>query len=347
MKTTTKVLLSLSFIFIGLGAIGLLWGERAGGLEDIQKATAPTSIRKDISSFKDLELDLASRDVIIQPSEDQNWHLSYYDDDKILGKLDITQSGDSLSLKQDSKETIVTGIISIMGFYLNSQTKDYADIVISVPKDTTLDNLTGFSGRSVELYALKLDNIDLTADYVTTDDVHIAKGKVSPRTLHLTNSSADKLNITDYDYLSMINSNLKNSQLETNYGDFDMDKGLLQNVSMKHDDSDLSLKNGELDNVSLSGEYNNLSSSNLRLKNLIDISNAYSAIDINLAKEGRGSTNFNLKVTDSELTVSDDLSESTQITSTDQNTVHQFTKQVKNNTATLTISNKEGEITVK
>ena len=87
MKKTTKAILSLSLFCIILGGAAALFGSLNGGIEAIQKATQPQKVDKNITSFKELNLDLPMRHLTIEPSKDNNWHLSYYTDDKILGKV--------------------------------------------------------------------------------------------------------------------------------------------------------------------------------------------------------------------------------------------------------------------
>ena len=96
--------------------------------------------------------------------------------------------------------------------------------------------------------------------------------------------------------------------------------------------------------MTLLGEYNDISATRLKLQNLVDISNAYNSIDINLDDKTKATTNLNLTVTDAKLDLSKAIIGTSSIASDDDG--QRFHKQVKDNTATLTIRNKEANLAV-
>lgn len=347
MKKNTKTILSLSLFCIILGGAAALFGSLNGGIETIQKATQPQKVDKNITSFKELNFDLPTRHLTIEPSKDNNWHLSYYTDDKILGKVQVRQEEETLNLKQNPQGSFFSGIITTFGYYLNhrdNRDNEYQTIVLSVPKETQMKTIKGYVSGNTRLYNLKLENLDLSSGSIHTDELTINQGTLSASALFLDNTQVEQLNLTDYNYLSLTNSNLKHAKLAADYASTDIDNSQLHNTTINANNNTLKLTNTLLDNVTLLGEFNDISATRLKLQNLVDISNAYNRIDINLDDKTKATTNLNLTVTDAKLDLSKAIIGTASIASDDDG--QRFNKQVKDNTATLTIRNKEANLAV-
>lgn len=346
MKKSTKFLFILSLFCIGFGIVAILWGDKNGGLKDIKEATAAQKIQKELSSFKQLDLNLNTRALVIEPSKDDKWHLSYYSDDKVLGELSTQQDGDKLSLKELEKGNIVTGPLSALGYYLNNQDKDSHDVVLSVPKDAKFDSIKGYVSGSAHLYNFSVKEVNLTSESIYTDDTSISKADFSASSLYLDNSNISQLKLKDSDYLSLTNSTIKDSELEGDATTLDIDKSQLQNTLVAIENGSFTLTDTELDNVSLTGDSNAITAKQLILKNLVEITSHYSNITIQLDDKTRTSTNFNIKVTNDDLQVSDMIAGPDKVTSDDNQENLTFNKQVKDNKATLTIDNQEGPVSI-
>ncbi|MEQ9764667.1 DUF4097 family beta strand repeat-containing protein [Streptococcus jiangjianxini] len=346
MKKTNKFLFILSLIFISFGTVAVLWGHSHGGLKDIKEATATKKVEQELSSFKHLELKLNTRDLIIEPSKDDKWHLTYYTGSKVLGKLTVKQDGDSLSLKQADKTTNVTGLLSALGYYLNNQDRDSHDVVLSVPKNAKFDNIKGYVSGSTHLYHFPIKEVDLTSESIYTDDTVISKANFSANSLYLDNSNISRLKLDASDYLSLTNSTIDRGQFEGNSTTIDVDKSHLQNTAIKLEDGTLTLTDTELDNVNLSGDSNTITAKQLSLKNLTEITSRYSDITIHLEEKTRSTTNFNLKIIDEELNLSDAIASSDQMITDEDQEKLSFHKQGKDNKATLTINSKEGPVSI-
>ncbi|MGT2774500.1 DUF4097 family beta strand repeat-containing protein [Streptococcus hyovaginalis] len=346
MKKSNKFLFILSLIFIGFGTVAILWGNSHDGLKDIKEATAAKKVEQELSSFKHLELKLNTRDLIIEPSKDDKWHLTYYTDRKVLGELTVKQDDDKLSLNQADETTTVTGLLSALGYYLNNQDIDSHDVVLSVPKNAKFDSIKGYVSGSTHLYNFPIEEVDLTSESIYTDDTVISKANFSANSLYLDNSNISQLKLDASDYLSLTNSTIKEAQLDGESTILEVDKSHLQNTSITIANGAFTLTDTELDNVNLSGDSNAITAKQLALKNLIEITSDYSDITIHLEEKTRSTTNFNLKVTNEELKVSDAITGSDQITADENQENHSFNKQVKDNNATLTINSKEGPISI-
>ena len=121
---------------------------------------------------------------------------------------------------------------------------------------------------------------------------------------------------------------------------------ILQNTSVAIENGSFTLTDTELDNVSLTGDSNAITAKQLILKNLVEITSHYSDITLQLDDETRSNINFNLRVTNDDLEVSDMIAGPDKVTSDDNQENLTFNKQVKDNKATLTIDNQEGPVSI-
>ncbi|WP_438837891.1 hypothetical protein [Streptococcus pluranimalium] len=219
-------------------------------------------------------------------------------------------------------------------------------MVLSVPKDAKFDSIKGYVSGSAHLYNFSVKEVNLTSESIYTDDTSISKADLSASSLYLDNSNISQLKLKASDYLSLTNSTIKDSELEGDATTLDIDKSQLQNTLVAIENGSFTLTDTELDNVSLNGDSNVITAKQLILKNLVEITSHYSNITIQLDDKTRTSTNFNIKVTNDDLQVSDMIAGPDKVTSDDNQEKLTFNKQVKDNKATLTIDNQEGPVSI-
>ncbi|HEM5282032.1 TPA: DUF4097 family beta strand repeat protein [Streptococcus suis] len=161
LKPFTKISLSL----LGLGAILSLIGYFAGGWTNM-KLVAENYFQPQTASFSDIrEIEVNER-LSIMPSPDNQFHLHYYRNQH----KDI----DLLSHQvQDGKLTISSafqGIVSYDGLLepilnlINDQNIAYHQPVLEVPKNSTIETLSGNLQGDVYLDKVTIQNLDLTIE---------------------------------------------------------------------------------------------------------------------------------------------------------------------------------------
>lgn len=265
MKKSTKFTLTLSLFCIILGGAAALFGSLNGGVNDIKQATTPQKVDKEVSAFKDLQLDLTTRNLTVEPSKDNKWHLSYYTDANILGNITVTQESEQLNLKQSSEKTIISGLVTAFGYYLNNKDNQYQTVVLSVPKEATFKTIKGYVSKNTRFYSFDIEHLDITSDAIYTDDTRVSQATLSANALFLDNTQVQQLNLTNYNYLSLTNSVLKNSKLTGKYASTDIDKSQLHNTTLTNTNNTIKLSDTSLNNVNFLGEYNDISATNLTI----------------------------------------------------------------------------------
>ncbi|HEM3429018.1 TPA: DUF4097 family beta strand repeat protein [Streptococcus suis] len=161
LKPFTKISLSL----LGLGAILSLIGYLAGGWTNM-KLVAENYFQPQTASFSNIRAIEVNEKLSIMPSPDNQFHLHYYRNQH----KDI----DLLSHQvQDGKLTISSafqGIISYDGLLepilnlVNDQNIAYYQPVLQVPKNSTIESLTGNLAGDLYLDKVTIQDFDLTVE---------------------------------------------------------------------------------------------------------------------------------------------------------------------------------------
>lgn len=161
LKPFTKISLSL----LGLGAILSLIGYLAGGWTNM-KTVAENYFQPQTASFSNIRAIEVNEKLSIMPSPDNQFHLHYYRNQH----KDI----DLLSHQvQDGKLTISSafqGIVSYDGLLepilnlINDQNVSYYQPVLQVPKNSTIETLSGSIQGDVYLDKVTIQNLELTAE---------------------------------------------------------------------------------------------------------------------------------------------------------------------------------------
>ncbi|MFM0791945.1 DUF4097 family beta strand repeat-containing protein [Streptococcus suis] len=180
LKPFTKISLSL----LSLGAILSLIGYLAGGWTNM-KTVAEDYFQPQTASFSNIRAIEVNERLSIMPSPDNQFHLHYYRNQH----KDI----DLLSHQvQDGKLTISSafqGIISYDGLLepilnlVNDQNIAYYQPVLQVPKNSTIESLTGNLEGDLNLDKVTIQDFDLT---VEDGDMLIENSHISlSRLLHI------------------------------------------------------------------------------------------------------------------------------------------------------------------
>lgn len=161
LKPFTKISLSL----LGLGAILSLIGYLAGGWTNM-KNIGENYFQPQTASFTDIRSIEVNERLSIMPSPDNQFHLHYYRNQH--------KGIDLLSHQvQDGKLTISSafqGIVSYDGLLepilhlVNDQNIAYYQPVLQIPKNSTIETLSGNLQGDLYLDKVTIQNLELTAE---------------------------------------------------------------------------------------------------------------------------------------------------------------------------------------
>ena len=161
LKPFTKISLSL----LGLGAILSLIGYLAGGWTNM-KTVAENYFQPQTASFTDIRSIEINEKLSIMPSPDNQFHLHYYrnqhkDIDLLShqvqdGKLTISSAYQGIVTYDDLLEPILN--------LVNDQNVAYYQPVLQVPKNSTIETLSGNLQGDLYLDKVTIQNLELTAE---------------------------------------------------------------------------------------------------------------------------------------------------------------------------------------
>lgn len=161
LKPFTKISLSL----LGLGATLSLIGYLAGGWTNM-KTVAENYFQPQTASFTDIRSIEVNEKLSIMPSPDNQFHLHYYRNQH----KDIDLLNHQV---QDGKLTISSafqGIVSYDGLLepilnlVNDQNVAYYQPVLQVPKNSTIETLSGNLQGDLYLDKVTIQNLELTVE---------------------------------------------------------------------------------------------------------------------------------------------------------------------------------------
>ncbi|HEL1757692.1 DUF4097 family beta strand repeat-containing protein [Streptococcus suis] len=180
LKPFTKISLSL----LGLGAILSLIGYLAGGWTNM-KTVAENYFQPQTASFTDIRSIEINEKLSIMPSPDNQFHLHYYrnqhkDIDLLShqvqdGKLTISSAYQGIVTYDDLLEPILN--------LVNDQNIAYYQPVLQIPKNSTIETLSGNLQGDLYLDKVTIQNLNLTAE---DGDILIENSHISlSRLLHI------------------------------------------------------------------------------------------------------------------------------------------------------------------
>ncbi len=270
MNKLTKTFLTISIAPLFLGAILLGAGFATGGIQAIQKITAPSKNTETFTNISDIKLDTYRR-VHIQSGNVQKTTVSYYKKTNYLSNLLLSSKDKTLVIDEKENENIIRGVIEVLGYILNEKehTTDFREVVITIPKDKPLESLDGWNA-SLELTNVTINNINFQTNYADIVNSTISKGTLSggisvydstlkDMDINLTSdysqfsdSTAENLNFVDKTYgINFTNSSLKN----TNYSD-GIPKEDIQGQDLSNSIYNHEIGYVKLENVTLIGDNN-------------------------------------------------------------------------------------------
>ncbi|MGU8008504.1 DUF4097 family beta strand repeat-containing protein [Streptococcus suis] len=161
LKPFTKISLSL----LGLGAILSLIGYLAGGWTNM-KLVAENYFQPQTASFSNIRAIEVNEKLSIMPSPDNQFHLHYYRNQHKDIDLLSHQVQDGKLTISSTYQGIVTydGLLEPILNLVNDQNVAYYQPVLQVPKNSTIESLTGNLEGDLYLDKVTIRDLDLTVE---------------------------------------------------------------------------------------------------------------------------------------------------------------------------------------
>ncbi|MBZ2132516.1 DUF4097 family beta strand repeat-containing protein [Streptococcus gordonii] len=285
MPNWRKTLLTVGISTCLLGGALIATGTATGGINHLLQANYTKYSKKseDFSDISALDIDLGNRNLVIEESEDDKAHLTYYQGKEASER--IVTSANQGTLKIQQPRPLLTfgwssGIRSILNFFDNEGGR--STVTLSPPKGTKLSTLKGNSSLGdVSLSGLSVQKLDLSlsAGSLTVKNSTISTGDLS-------NSLGD-VSLSD---LAIQKLDLRLSSGSVTIDNTTVEKGYLANSL-----GDINLNKSKLSDSTIKLSSGSINSQQLTLSGDINIDNSLGDIQLNLVKESLDTLSFDLE----------------------------------------------------
>lgn len=293
MPNWRKTLLTVGISTCLLGGALIATGTATGGINHLLQANH-TKYSKKSEAFSDisaLDIDLGNRNLVIEESEDNKTHLTYYQGKEASER--IVTSANQGTLKIQQPRPLITfgwssGIRSILNFFDNEGGR--STVSLSLPKGTKLSTLKGNSSLGdVTLSGLTVQKLDLSlsAGSLTVKNSTISTGDLS-------NSLGD-VSLSDLD--------IQKLDLKLSSGSVTIDNTTVEKGYLASSLGDINLNKSKLSDSTIKLSSGSINSQQLTLSGDINIDNSLGDIQLNLVKESLETLSFDIETSMGSITV--------------------------------------------
>lgn len=293
MPNWRKTLLTVGISTCLLGGALIATGTATGGINHLLQANH-TKYSKKSEAFSDisaLDIDLGNRNLVIEESEDNKTHLTYYQGKEASER--IVTSANQGTLKIQQPRPLITfgwssGIRSILNFFDNEGGR--STVSLSLPKGTKLSTLKGNSSLGdVSLSGLSVQKLDLSlsAGSLTVKNSTISTGDLS-------NSLGD-VSLSDLD--------IQKLDLKLSSGSVTIDNTTVEKGYLASSLGDINLNKSKLSDSTIKLSSGSINSQQLTLSGDINIDNSLGDIQLNLVKESLETLSFDIETSMGSITV--------------------------------------------
>jgi len=297
MPNWRKTLLTVGISACLLGGALIATGTATGGINHLLQANHTKYSKKseDFSDISALDIDLGNRNLVIEESEDDKTHLTYYQGKEASERIVTSANQETLKIQQP--RPLITfgwssGIRSILNFFDNKGGR--STVTLSLPKGTKLSTLKGNSSLGdVSLSGLTVQKLDLSlsAGSLTVKNSTISTGDLSNSLgdVSLSDLAIQKLDLKlSSGSVTIDNTTVEKGYLASSLGDINLNKSKLS-------DSTIKLSSGSIN------------SQQLTLSGDINIDNSLGDIQLNLVKESLETLSFDIETSMGSITVPRDF----------------------------------------
>jgi len=293
MPNWKKTLLTVGISTCLLGGALIATGTATGGINHLLQANHTKYSKKteDFSDISALDIDLGNRNLVIEESEDDKTHLTYYQGKEASER--IVTSANQGTLKIQQPRSLITfgwssGIRSILNFFDNEGGR--STVTLSLPKGTKLSTLKGNSSLGdVSLSGLSVQKLDLSlsAGSLTVKNSTISTGDLS-------NSLGD---------VSLSDLTIQKLDLKLSSGSVTIDNTTVEKGYLASSLGDINLNKSKLSDSTIKLSSGSINSQQLTLSGDINIDNSLGDIQLNLVKESLETLSFDIETSMGSITV--------------------------------------------
>ena len=293
MPNWRKTLLTVGISTCLLGGALIATGTATGGINHLLQANHTKYSKKseDFSDISALDIDLGNRNLVIEESEDDKTHLTYYQGKEASER--IVTSANQGTLKIQQPRPLITfgwssGIRSILNFFDNEGGR--STVTLSLPKGTKLSTLKGNSSLGdVSLSGLSVQKLDLS---LSTGSLTVKNSTIS--TGDLSNSLGD---------VSLSDLTIQKLDLKLSSGSVTIDNTTVEKGYLASSLGDINLNKSKLSDSTIKLSSGSINSQQLTLSGDINIDNSLGDIQLNLVKESLETLSFDIETSMGSITV--------------------------------------------
>jgi len=216
MSNWKKILLRTGVAACLFGGALIATGTATGGMNHLLQADQTKYSKKteEFSNISALEIELSNRNLVIEESDDEKVHLTYYQGKEASERIVTKDNQGTLSVQQP-KHLVSFGWSNSIRSFLNlfNNEEQRSTVTLSLPKGTKLSTLKGnsslgdvsLSGLNVQKLELSLSAGGLTINNSTIDngslsnslgDINLNQSKLADSTIKLSSGSINSQQLT-------------------------------------------------------------------------------------------------------------------------------------------------------
>ena len=216
MSNWKKILLRIGVAACLFGGALIATGTATGGMNHLLQADQTKYSKKteEFSNISALEIELSNRNLVIEESDDEKVHLTYYQGKEASERIVTKDNQGTLSVQQP-KHLVSFGWSNSIRSFLNlfNNEEQRSTVTLSLPKGTKLSTLKGdsslgdvsLSGLNVQKLELSLSAGGLTINNSTIDngslsnslgDINLNQSKLADSTIKLSSGSINSQQLT-------------------------------------------------------------------------------------------------------------------------------------------------------
>lgn len=216
MSNWKKILLRTGVAACLFGGALIATGTATGGMNHLLQADQTKYSKKteEFSNISALEIELSNRNLVIEESDDEKVHLTYYQGKEASERIVTKDNQGTLSVQQP-KHLVSFGWSNSIRSFLNlfNNEEQRSTVTLSLPKGTKLSTLKGdsslgdvsLSGLNVQKLDLSLSAGGLTINNSTIDngslsnslgDINLNQSKLADSTIKLSSGSINSQQLT-------------------------------------------------------------------------------------------------------------------------------------------------------
>lgn len=295
-KNLFNRLLALGGISLIAGLILVAISLSLGSISDLKNLETPVKVEKSFDKLKELDIVLHNKSLQVVTSPDNKIHLTYtYWKHRDNTWLDVQEKDGRLSITGPEfigEDFKLFGSLKTISEIMNSQSHDNYTAILALPKGLTLDKVSIDGGGFVTLDNLHIKEANILSTIIGRN-VTIDKGNIIGGGDFI-DSKLSNITIESYNVLSLKNTTVDHADI-TFYSEFNMVDSQMKNSVIQSDAGSWTGKNSTLEQTSGTFKYSPITMDNLTVLGDVKLTTAEYLVDIDLAPASENSISLDLK----------------------------------------------------